>query len=117
MKWTLNTLTQLPCLLMAPGASGNASARLEQHGQGGPVYLGTWEPLGWGAKSHSSLCPGHAKHLPQVLPAQPEAWESPGGSSCRERHHQDLGFPRAAWVICGLLALPPGVLATAGAYC
>lgn len=83
MKRTLNTLNfkeeiivQLPCLLMDSGASGHVSARLEQHDQGGSIYLAmTGRLVGLGCQEPTvASVQGKPSRLPLVSLALPVAW-------------------------------------------
>lgn len=108
MKWTLNTLNfkeeiivQLPRLLMAAGASGHVSARLEPCAQEMFCLPGSYlDPCGPGApRSRSCLC------LKQDRDACPLG--SPHSLHCGElncyvallsgnRDQQDLGSPQSS---------------------
>lgn len=89
---------------MASGALGHVSTRLEQHDQENSIYLAaTKEPRGPGVpRAHSCLS--------LALPAQPVAWGTARWFFLQGTiTNRTQAFPRAAWVMCGSLALSLGV--------
>ena len=123
MKWTLNTLNfkeeiivQLPRSLMASGASGHVSARLEPHAQ--ECSVATWIHMGPGHGDPTAASVWGATEMPALW--APHTACTVGNRTARWLFSQvtmtsrTWALHRAAWVISGSPVLAHGVLAIAG---